>query len=130
MTSATTKQVYTTGGNEREAVPSYLTLRRAHLWLAEPLRRMRLLAALADGTANYDGGALAGMTWAYTKCGDPLTRAYVTRILHQVRTPGVHWVLSCRKLYKCTQLSRATVTEPSLFTCSQHRVISHTRTHS
>ena len=66
------------------AAGSYLTLRRLVLWLAEPLRRMRLLAVLADGTKGHDGGTLAGLVWAHTKCGDPSTRAYCTKVLHQV----------------------------------------------
>jgi hypothetical protein len=72
-----------------EAVLSapFLTLRRLLLWTGEPLRRMRLLAALADGTAGAGGGALAGMVWGHTKRGDPLARAYATRLLQQVR-PG------------------------------------------
>lgn len=71
----------------------FLTLRRLLLWTSEPLRRMRLLAALADGTAAADGGALAGRVWGHTKRGDPLARAYASRLLQQVRgwrpaTPG------------------------------------------
>jgi len=64
---------------------TYLTLRRLQLWLAEPLRRMRLLAALVDATNGMVGGQLAGRVWGASKVGDPLARGYATRILQQVR---------------------------------------------
>jgi hypothetical protein len=64
---------------------TYLTLRRLQLWLAEPLRRMRLLAALVDAADGCIGGDLAGRVWAASKVGDPFIRAYATRLLQQVR---------------------------------------------
>jgi hypothetical protein len=66
------------------AADTYLTLRRLQLWLSEPRRRMRLLAALVDGTEGHGGGDLAGRVWAASKVGDPLACSYATRILHQV----------------------------------------------
>lgn len=75
---------------------TYLTLRRLQLWLAEPLRRMRLLAALVDATNGMVGGQLAGRVWGASKVGDPLARGYATRILQQVCVPLFdmirHWV--------------------------------------
>lgn len=68
------------GGN----VGTYLTLRRLQLWLSEPLRRMRLLAALVDAADGRIGGDLAGRVWAASKVGDPVARGYATRILQQV----------------------------------------------
>lgn len=67
---------------------TYLTLRRLQLWLAEPLRRMRLLAALVDAAHGCVGGQLAGRVWVASKVGDPLARGYATRILQQVRGRG------------------------------------------
>ncbi|KAF8068410.1 GCP3 [Scenedesmus sp. PABB004] len=71
----------------RDAARPYLSLRRLQLWLAEPLRRMRLLAALVDGCRGRLGGDLAGAVWAASKVGDPLAASYATRILHQMCVP-------------------------------------------
>lgn len=68
-----------------ENAGTYLTLRRLQLWLAEPLRRMRLLAALVDAADGCVGGDLAGRVWAASKVGDPAARVYATRLLQQVR---------------------------------------------
>ncbi len=45
---------------EGESGGTYLTLRRLSVWLSEPLRRMRVLALVADATAGKEGGELAG----------------------------------------------------------------------
>eukprot|EP00879_Flechtneria_rotunda_P027814 GHRR01029816.1.p1 GENE.GHRR01029816.1~~GHRR01029816.1.p1 ORF type:complete len:624 (+),score=227.32 GHRR01029816.1:846-2717(+) len=84
-------------GADASAAGPYLSLRRLQLWLAEPLRRMRLLTALVDGTAGRLGGDLAGGVWAACNAvGDPLASSYATRILHQMCVPLFdmvrHWV--------------------------------------
>lgn len=71
-------------GGDTAGQGTYLTLRRLQLWLAEPLRRMRLLAALVDAADGCIGGDLAGRVWAASKVGDPVARAYATRLLQQV----------------------------------------------
>lgn len=73
-------------GGDTAGQGTYLTLRRLQLWLAEPLRRMRLLAALVDAADGCIGGDLAGRVWAASKVGDPVARAYATRLLQQVGT--------------------------------------------
>lgn len=73
------------GDEPAAAAGPYLSLPRLQLWLDEPLRRMRLLAALVDSCAGAGGGLLAGGVWAATNVGDPLARSYAVRILHQVR---------------------------------------------
>lgn len=60
--------LYTLAGDEEQSV-TYLTLRRLVVWLAEPCRRMRLLACLADATADKEGGALAGAVHALAQVG-------------------------------------------------------------
>lgn len=74
-----------TDGASAAGQGTYLTLRRLQLWLAEPLRRMRLMAALVDAAGGEEGGYLAGRVWAASKVGDPVARAYATRMLQQVR---------------------------------------------
>jgi hypothetical protein len=82
---------------------TYLTLRRLQLWLAEPLRRMRLLAALVDAAGSMEGGYLAGRVWAASKVGDPVARAYATRMLQQVRRCGRWGVYVCIAHKQCIQ---------------------------
>ena len=60
---------------------TYLTLRRLSVWLAEPLRRLRLLAVLVDAAADARGGALLRALHEHAKHGDPATRATVERLL-------------------------------------------------
>ena len=50
---------------------------------------MRLLAALGDSTEHQEGGVLAGAVWAHAETGDPLSRAYVTRLLNQASGWGL-----------------------------------------
>lgn len=60
---------------------SYLTIRRLGVWLAEPIRRMRLLAAMADATSSLSGGALAGSIYAHVHAhGDPFVRTYASKV--------------------------------------------------
>jgi hypothetical protein len=55
----------------------YLTLRRLAVWVAEPLQRLRVLAALADAVAGLAGGKLISALDAATKHGDPAVSATV-----------------------------------------------------
>lgn len=50
---------------EGELGGATLTLRRLAVWLGEPIRRMRLLAALADSTSGLRGGALVSAVHAH-----------------------------------------------------------------
>mmetsp|Transcript_8944 Transcript_8944/g.19114 ORF Transcript_8944/g.19114 Transcript_8944/m.19114 type:complete len:880 (+) Transcript_8944:124-2763(+) len=74
-------------GGDAEPTGPYLTLRRLNVWLGEPLRRMRLLAQLVDGTDGLTGGALAGAVYELSRNGDPFISAYVSRILNAVCVP-------------------------------------------
>lgn len=65
----------------------YLSLRRLALWLAEPMRRMRILAVLIDSTEKQSGGELAGGIYAHTRVGDPFAKEFVMRILRRVCVP-------------------------------------------
>ncbi|MEW5318927.1 MAG: hypothetical protein WDW38_010111 [Sanguina aurantia] len=65
----------------------YLTLRRLTAWLAEPTRRMRLLAHLGDASRGLTGGALAGRVYGLGSHGDPWVASYIGKILHQVSIP-------------------------------------------
>eukprot|EP00803_Ostreobium_quekettii_P003739 evm.model.scf_156.5 EVM.evm.TU.scf_156.5 scf_156:43972-47321(-) len=65
----------------------YLSLRRLAVWLAEPMRRMRLLAVMIDSTKDKNGGELAGAVYAYLHQGDPTTHTFLTRILQRVCVP-------------------------------------------
>ncbi|KAG2486861.1 hypothetical protein HYH03_014544 [Edaphochlamys debaryana] len=75
----------------------FLTLRRLVCWLAEPTRRMRLLAAVGDAAEGLEGGALAGAVHEFSRHGDPFVAANATRLLEQVCVPlyGMirRWVL-------------------------------------
>uniref|UniRef100_A0A7S3QYS6 Gamma-tubulin complex component n=1 Tax=Dunaliella tertiolecta TaxID=3047 RepID=A0A7S3QYS6_DUNTE len=70
-----------------DASGPYLTLRRLVVWLGEPLRRMRLLALLADSTQGLGGGALAGALYAHAQHGDPFVSSYVSKVLHVACVP-------------------------------------------
>ncbi len=69
----------------------FLTLRRLVPWLSEPLRRMRLLAALGDAAEGLEGGELATVVYEYTRHGDPFVAAAASKLLQQV---------PCRKLWR------------------------------
>lgn len=62
----------------------FLTLRRLVPWLSEPLRRMRLLAALGDAAEGLEGGELATVVYEYTRHGDPFVAAAASKLLQQV----------------------------------------------
>ncbi|GAX86220.1 hypothetical protein CEUSTIGMA_g13633.t1 [Chlamydomonas eustigma] len=73
---------------EQQPVAPYLTIRRLGVWLAEPMRRMRLLATLADATEGLSGGALAGAIYAHVHAhGDPFVRSYTSRVLQAACVP-------------------------------------------
>lgn len=91
-------------GGDTGGQGTYLTLRRLQLWLAEPLRRMRLLAALVDAADGCIGGDLAGRVWAASKVGDPVARAYATRLLQQVGILDAYLLRCCSAGY-CTTVS-------------------------
>jgi hypothetical protein len=95
------------GSDAPEQAGTYLTLRRLQLWLAEPLRRMRLLAALVDAADGCVGGDLAGRVWASSKVGDPAARAYATRLLQQVRALCACPVLEAGDLPWCPSMVKA-----------------------
>ena len=70
-------------GDRRDGVSTapYLTLRRLEVWLAEPIRRMRLLASMTDAMDGLTGGALAGAVYAHVHAhGDPFVRTYAAKV--------------------------------------------------
>ena len=71
---------------------TYLTLRRLSVWLAEPLRRLRLLAVLVDAAEPTIGGALLGALHQHTRHGDPAACATVTRLLTAAAAPMLQMV--------------------------------------
>ena len=71
---------------------TYLTLRRLSVWLAEPLRRLRLLAVLVDAGEHARGGALLTELHAHTRHGDPAACATVTRLLSAAAAPILQMV--------------------------------------
>ena len=80
------------------ASSSYLTLRRLAVWLAEPTRRLRTLAAVADAVAGLEGGALLRALHALSRHGDPAHHATVSRLYASAATPLARmteaWVVS------------------------------------
>jgi hypothetical protein len=81
------------GASDYPTSTPYLTLRRLALWLSEPLRRLRSLAAAADACSGARGAALASRLWALSRTGDPAQRALLGRVLR----------LSCGPLFECTR---------------------------
>ena len=77
------------GGTSRSdgASSSYVSLRRLSVWLAEPARRLRLLAVLCDATRRKRGGALLRALHEHTKHGDPATRTTCDRLLAAASAP-------------------------------------------
>ena len=69
------------------ASSSYVSLRRLSVWLAEPARRLRLLAVLCDATRRKRGGALLRALHEHTKHGDPATRTTCDRLLAAASAP-------------------------------------------
>jgi gamma-tubulin complex component 3 len=83
-----------TAGEPEPGAP-YLTLRRLLVWLSEPLRRMRLLALLADSSEGLEGGALAGAVHAHAQHGDPFVSRYMSRVLHAACVPLFDMIKRC-----------------------------------
>ncbi|GMH41519.1 hypothetical protein BSKO_09429 [Bryopsis sp. KO-2023] len=73
--------------NRSSSNAPYLSLRRLAVWLAEPMRRMRILAFIIDQTEKQHGGELAGGIYARTQTGDPFAKEFVMRILRRVSVP-------------------------------------------
>jgi gamma-tubulin complex component 3 len=69
------------------ASSSYVSLRRLSVWLAEPARRLRLLAVLCDATRRKRGGALLRALHEHAKHGDPATRTTCDRLLAAASAP-------------------------------------------
>jgi len=67
--------------------PPYLTLRRLQVWFTEPLRRLRVLAALADSVKGLKGGALATAVQRYAQHGDPFVRGLLVGVLTATCSP-------------------------------------------
>ena len=89
-------------GDSRDAPSAapYLTIRRLGVWLAEPIRRMRLLAAMADATAGLTGGALAGAVYSHVHAhGDPFVRSYASKV--PCCFPSSEWFMTSLKHLDC-----------------------------
>ena len=84
--------------NSNSSSSSYLSLRRLSVWLAEPQRRLRLLAVLVDATRHKKGGALLRALHEHGKHGDPAVVCVVERLLTQASVPVLNftkqWVLT------------------------------------
>jgi gamma-tubulin complex component 3 len=75
------------------------------VWLAEPIRRMRLLATLADATEGLSGGALAGAIYAHVHAhGDPFVRSYTSRVLQAACVPLFEMIRRCDISIPCSLL--------------------------
>lgn len=64
-----------------------LTLRRLHVWLAEPTVRLRGLAGVADAVAGLRGGALINAVHALAQHGDVMVQQFAARALEQMCQP-------------------------------------------
>ena len=80
------------GGGGGGGGGTYLSLRRLAVWLAEPLRRLRLLAVLVDASEAARGGALLGALHKHTRHGDPAACATATRLLTAAAAPVLQMV--------------------------------------
>lgn len=68
--------------------PEYqFTLRRLHVWVQDPLERLRLLAMMADAARGLRGGELASAVADYLQHGDPAVLRFVRRIMGRVCQP-------------------------------------------
>lgn len=68
--------------------PEYqFTLRRLHVWVQDPMQRLRLLAMLADAARGLRGGELVSAVEAHSRHGDPATLDVVRRVLGSVCQP-------------------------------------------
>ena len=70
-----------------------LSLRKLIVWTQEPLRRMRVMAELADSVCGLSGGALASAVDRYSVHGDPEVRNFVGALISRLSAP----IFSCIK---------------------------------
>ena len=75
-----------------------LSLRRLHVWLAEPLGRLRVLAECLEVARSARGGQLISALHALAQHGEPLARKVVCPVLEEACAPYfkqvVAWVLN------------------------------------
>ncbi|GBG29500.1 Gamma-tubulin complex component 3 [Hondaea fermentalgiana] len=64
-----------------------LTLRQLFVWSQEPMRRLRLMAEMADSARGLYGGALASSIHMYSMHGDPFVSTFVDSIMQKVSAP-------------------------------------------
>jgi len=64
-----------------------LTLRQLAVWSREPLRRMQLLAEMADSVKGLIGGSLASVVHIYSMHGDAFVASFIEDILKRVSSP-------------------------------------------
>mmetsp|Transcript_67 Transcript_67/g.225 ORF Transcript_67/g.225 Transcript_67/m.225 type:complete len:905 (+) Transcript_67:342-3056(+) len=64
-----------------------LTLRQLFVWSQEPVRRLRLMAEMADSARGLYGGALASAIHMYSMHGDPFVSTFVDSIMQKVSAP-------------------------------------------
>ena len=64
-----------------------LTLRRLHVWLIDPLERLRVLADLCESTRAAEGGALASATFLHVQHGDETVRNLVQDVMSAISLP-------------------------------------------
>jgi gamma-tubulin complex component 3 len=64
-----------------------LTLRRLHVWLIDPLERLRVLADLCESTRAAEGGALASATFLHVQHGDETVRSLVRDVMSAISLP-------------------------------------------
>ncbi|VDL95905.1 unnamed protein product [Schistocephalus solidus] len=91
--SAFNSQLITSNGDnsQQQLLRQPLTLTRLILWLQEPKRRLKLMAALCDACQGKKGGALATQVYTFAEHGYTSLRAVmrhllvnVTRALHEM----------------------------------------------
>ncbi|KAL7062111.1 hypothetical protein AAHC03_0605 [Spirometra sp. Aus1] len=91
--SASNSQLITSNGDnsQQQLLRQPLTLTRLILWLQEPKRRLKLMAALCDACQGKKGGALATQVYTFAEHGYTSLRAVmrhllvnVTRALHEM----------------------------------------------
>ena len=84
--SSTSKKNDKSKENE-EKENNALTLRRLHVWLIDPLERLRVLADLCESTRAAEGGALASATFLHVQHGDETVRNLVQDVMSAISLP-------------------------------------------
>ena len=79
----------------RGAPGGELTLRRVEVWMAEPMARLRVLAACLETVRPLRGGQLINALHARSKHGDPLVRQVVGPLLDEACSPFFKQVARC-----------------------------------